>query len=70
MAGGAQAVELFRTSRLLGGRWRWRVLSVNGQTTGSSAQGFRDATDADRAARAFVRSLGGDPERLRFTIVS
>lgn len=47
-------IQIFKDSK---GEHRWRIVAKNGQTTGTSGEGFRDATDAQRAARAFVESI-------------
>lgn len=40
------------------GSWRWRLLSKNGRITANSGESFRDETDARRAIRQLLRSLG------------
>jgi hypothetical protein len=54
-------VEVYRSGLVRRG-WRWRVRHPNGQLTGSSAQAFRDETDAKRAAGDFLASLGADDQ--------
>jgi len=42
------------------GKWRWKVVHANGQTTGCSGEAFDSMRNAMRAAVAFSNSIESD----------